>query len=327
MFEALMTYAPQPHLSRRGFCLCCLGATTFAATGGWLSPREVFAQSRNVVDTMRASAADAPIKVHKLRNNVSMLEGSGGNIGVLTGSDGKVLVDAGITASRPRIVEALGSLSTDPVRYLINTHWHFDHADGNEWLQKEGATIIAHENARKHLSEATRVEDWDFNFPPSPAGAVPSEIVATDRTLNANGATLALRYYGPSHTDGDLSVTFQEADILHTGDTYWNGSYPFIDYSTGGSLDGTIRAAEANVSAATDRTIVIPGHGPVSNKAELKAYRDMLVDVREKVAALKKQGRSLEDTVAAKPTATYDAKWGQFAVKPAGFTKLVYMGV
>ena len=322
-----MTNGHQLHLSRRGFCLCCLGATTFAATGGWLSPREVFAQAKTIVDSIRASAAEAPIKVHKLRGNVSVLEGSGGNIGVLTGSDGKVLVDAGITASRPRIIEALGSLSNDPLRYLINTHWHFDHADGNEWLRKEGATIIAHANARKHLAEATRVEDWNFNFPPSPAGAVPSEVVTDDRTLKANGATLALKYYGPSHTDGDLSVTFQEADILHTGDTYWNGFYPFIDYSTGGSLGGTIRATEANLAAVTDRTIIIPGHGPVSTKTELKAYRDMLVDVREKVAALKKQGRSLDETIAAKPTAAYDVKWGQFAVTPTLFTKLVHRGV
>ncbi|PVE22782.1 MBL fold metallo-hydrolase [Microvirga sp. KLBC 81] len=322
-----MPYGHQPHLSRRGFCLCCLGATTIAATGGWLTPREVFAQSRNVVDSMRAAAADAPIKVHNLRSNISMLEGSGGNIGVLTGSDGLVLVDAGITASRPRILEALSGLDKGPIRHVINTHWHFDHSDGNEWLQKEGATIIAHENTRKHLATATRVEDWNFNFPPSPPGAVPSEVFATDKTMRVNGATLALKYYGPCHTDGDLSVTFTEADILHTGDTYWNGFYPFIDYSTGGSLDGTIRATETNLAAATDRMIVIPGHGPVSNKTELKAYRDMLVDIREKVAALKKQGRSLDDTVAAKPTASYDAKWGQFAVNPTLFTKLVYMGI
>ena len=322
-----MTYARQPHLSRRGFCLCCLGATTFAATGGWLTPHQVFAQAKNIVDGIRASAAEAPIRIHKLRNNISVLEGSGGNIGVLTESDGAVLVDAGITASRPRILEALGTLSNSPVRYLINTHWHFDHADGNEWLHKEGATIIAHENARKHLAAATRVEDWDFNFPPSSPGAVPSEVFATDKTLKVNGATLELKYYGPSHTDGDISVTFQEADILHTGDTYWNGFYPFIDYSTGGSIDGTIRAAEANLAAATDRTIVIPGHGPpASNKTELRNYRDMLVDVRDKMAALKKQGRSLNDAIAAKPTAAYDAKWGQFAANPALFTKLLYEG-
>jgi len=244
------------------------------------------------------------------------------------GADGKLLVDAGITASRPRIVEALASLSPDPIKHLINTHWHFDHADGNEWLHGEGATIIAHENTRKHLSVAQRVEDWNFNFPASPAGAIPSDVFATDRTIKLNGATLALRYYGPAHTDGDISVTFTDADILHTGDTYWNSIYPFIDYSTGGSIDGTIRATDANLMATTDRTVIIPGHGqPVSNRAELRNYRDMLVAIRENVAALKKQGRSLAETIAAKPTAAYDAKWGQFLIDPAFFTQLVYQGV
>jgi glyoxylase-like metal-dependent hydrolase (beta-lactamase superfamily II) len=137
-----------------------------------------------------------------------------------------------------------------------------------------------------------------------------------------------LKYYGPAHTDSDISVTFQEPNILHTGDTYWNGIYPFIDYSTGGSIEGIIRAAEANLVAVTNDTIVIPGHGPpVSNKMELTQFRDMLVTIRDKVAALKKQGRTLNETVAAKPTAAYDGKWGQFAVSPGLFTKLVYMGV
>jgi glyoxylase-like metal-dependent hydrolase (beta-lactamase superfamily II) len=318
----------RPMLSRRGFCLCCLASTTFAATGGWLSPREVFAQSRNIVDAIRASAAEAPIKVHKLRGNVSALEGSGGNVAVLTGPDGKVLIDAGITASRPRIVEALASLSGDPIRHLINTHWHFDHADGNEWLHAEGAAILAHENTRKHLAMAQRVEDWDFNFPQSPSGAIPAEVFSTEKTLKLNRSTLALKHYGPAHTDSDISVTFGEADILHTGDTYWNGVYPFIDYSTGGNIDGTIKAADTNLAATTDTTIVIPGHGPpVSNKAQLKEFRDMLVAIRGIVADLKKQGRSLDETVAAKPTAAFDAKWGQFAVSPALFTKLVYAGV
>jgi glyoxylase-like metal-dependent hydrolase (beta-lactamase superfamily II) len=326
--EDTMRNARRTVLSRRGFCLCCFGATTFAANGSWLSPTQVFAQSSNIVDSIRAAAADAPIAVHKLRGNVGVLEGSGGNIAVLTGPDGKVLIDAGITASRPRIREALSDLSNHPIRQLINTHWHFDHADGNAWLHAEGATILAHENTRKHLAAAQRVDDWDFNFPQSPPGAIPSEVFAQDKILNVNGTTLALKYYGPAHTDGDISVAFQEPDVLHTGDTYWNGFYPFIDYSTGGSIDGTIRAAEANLAMVGDDTIVVPGHGrPVSNKSELKQYRDMLLTVREKVAALKKNGRSLDETTAQQPTADFDAKWGQFAVKPALFTKLVYMGV
>jgi len=319
----------QRHLpSRRRFCLCCIGSATFAATGGWLSPAQVFAEAREVVDLIRSEAAKAPIKVHRLRGKVSVLEGSGGNVAVLTGPDGKILIDAGITASRPRIIEALASLSSDPIKHLINTHWHFDHADGNEWLHGEGATILAHENTRKHLAMAQRVEDWNFNFPPSPSGAIPTDVFAADRMIRLNGTTLALKYYGPAHTDGDISVAFTDADILHTGDTYWNGIYPFIDYSTGGSIDGTIRAAETNLAAATNDTIVIPGHGqPISNRSELKDFRDMLVTIRENVASLKKQGRSLADTIAAKPTAAYDAKWGGFLIDPAFFTHLVYEGV
>jgi glyoxylase-like metal-dependent hydrolase (beta-lactamase superfamily II) len=134
-----MTPARQPLLSRRRFCLCCIGSATFAATGGWLTPSQVFAEVRGIVDLIRSEAAKAPITVHKLRSNVSVLEGSGGNIAVLTGSDGKLLVDVSITASRPRIIEALASLGSDPIRHLINTHWHFDHADGNAWLHGEGA--------------------------------------------------------------------------------------------------------------------------------------------------------------------------------------------
>jgi glyoxylase-like metal-dependent hydrolase (beta-lactamase superfamily II) len=323
-----MTVAHRSSLSRRGFCLCCIGSTTFAATGGWLSPREVFAAAQNIVRTIRAAAATSPITVHRLRGNVSVLEGSGGNIAVLTGPDGKLLVDAGIAVSRPRIARALASLGSDPVKHLISTHWHFDHTDGNEWLHGEGAAILAHENTRKHLVMAQRVEDWDFDFPPSPPGAIPTDVFATERTVHINGSTLALKHYEPAHTDSDISVTFTNADIIHVADTFWNGIYPFIDYSTGGHIDGTIRATEANLAATTDRTIIIPGHGkPVSNRSELKDYRDMLVAVRENVARLKRQGRSLDEIVAAKPTAAYDAKWGQFVIDPGLFTKLVYEGV
>ena len=250
---------------------------------------------------------------HKLRNNISVLEGSGGNVAVLTGPDGKVLVDAGISVSREQMKKALANLATDPVTHLINTHWHFDHADGNTWLQEAGARIIAQENTRKHLSQVQRVEDWDYNFLPLPANGLPTDVFASEQTLKLNGASIALKYYGPAHTDCDISVTFAEADVVHVGDTFWNGIYPFIDYSTGGSIDGMIAASEANLAATTDKTIIIPGHGkPVSNRAELKAFRDMLVEVRENVAKLKAQGRSRDETVAAKPTAPFDAVWGNF---------------
>ncbi|WP_162496333.1 MBL fold metallo-hydrolase [Bradyrhizobium canariense] len=315
-------------MTRRGFCLCCVASATFAAGGGWMTPRAAYAEAKNIVDMIRADAATAAIKVHKLRGGVSVLEGSGGNVGVLTGPDGKLMVDAGITASRPRMLEALASLGNEPVRHLINTHWHFDHADGNEWVHGEGAAITAHENTRKHLKTMQRVEDWDFDFPALAPGAIPTEVFTDRKTLSVNRSTLELQYYGSAHTDSDISVHFVEADVLHVADTFWNGIYPFIDYSTGGSIDGMIRAADANLAKANEKTIVIPGHGfPVSNRAELKEYRDMLVAIRDNVARLKKQERSLEAVVAAKPTAAFDGKWGQFVITPVLFTKLVYEGV
>jgi glyoxylase-like metal-dependent hydrolase (beta-lactamase superfamily II) len=310
-------------VSRRRF----LAITAVASAGLWLMPRRLFAEVESPVFVIRRAASTAKINVQKLRGNVSVLEGSGGNIAVLTGRDGKLLVDAGITASRPRITEALDNLSGDPVKHLINTHWHFDHTDGNEWLHSIGAEITAHENTRKHLSVATRVEGWNFTFPPSPNGALPTKVFSQAQTLHLNGATLELKYYPPAHTDSDISVEFGEADILHVGDTLWNGHFPFIDYSTGGSIDGTIRAAEANVARVSDKTIVIPGHGPVGNKSQLIEFRDMLVDVREKVAALKKQGRSLPEVLEAKPTAYYDAMWGGFVIDGKTFTGLVFAGV
>jgi glyoxylase-like metal-dependent hydrolase (beta-lactamase superfamily II) len=225
-------------------------------------------------------------------------------------------------------VTALAGIGPEPVTHLINTHWHFDHANGNDWLGELGIKILAHENTRVHLSMTQRVDDWYFNFPPLSARALPTEVFATEHTLALNDSTVALKYYGPAHTDSDISVRFAEADILHTGDTFWNGIYPFIDYSTGGSIDGSIRAAEANLAATTDATIIIPGHGqPVSNRAQLQQFRDMLVGIRQNVAALKKQGRSLAEIIIAKPTAAYDAKWGQFVIGPSLFTKLVYEGV
>jgi glyoxylase-like metal-dependent hydrolase (beta-lactamase superfamily II) len=200
-------------------------------------------------------------------------------------------------------------------------------SDGNEWMHSAGATITAHENTRNHLSTSTRVEDWNFTFPPSPAGAIPSDVFNADKTVQLNGATIALKYYGPAHTDGDVSAYFTEADVLFTGDTWWNGYYPFIDYSTGGNIDGMIKAAEANLAMVTDKTVVVPGHGPVGGKTEMIAYHDMLAAIRDRVAALKGEGKSLDEIVAAKLTAAYDAKWGTGFVNGEFFTKLVYKGV
>ena len=315
-------------LSRRHFCLCCLVASPAIACEGWLSPRDAYAEARGLVTLIKDSAATSPIAVHGLRNNISVLEGCGGNIAVLTGPDGKVLVDGGIGVSEPQLKTALVCLSADPVTHLINTHWHFDHTDGNAWLHASGAKIIAHENTRKHLSEVQRVEDWDYNFVPVPAGGIPADVFTTERSLKLNGASIELKSHGSAHTDSDISVVFTEANILHAGDTFWNGIYPFIDYSTGGSIDGMIAACEANLAATTGKTIVIAGHGnPVSDRAGLKEFRDMLAAIRDNVAKLKREGRSRDEAVAAKPTAGFDAKWGNFLIDPAFFTRLVYQGV
>ena len=284
------------------------------------------AEESGIVPTMIRAAAQAKIEVHPLRRNISVLEGSGGKIAVLTGKDGKLLIDAGFTVSKPRVAPALDSLSTDPITRLINTHWHVDHTDGNAWLHAVGAAITAHENTKKHLSTSTRVEGWSYTFAPAPAEALPTTTFRDAHRLRQNDTSLTLKYYGPAHTDSDISVVFEEADVIQVGDAWWNGFYPFIDYSTGGSIDGMINATKWNLSVVTEKTIIIPGHGPVADKARLTEYYNMLVAIRENVAKLKKQGKSLAETIAAKPTAAYDAKWGQCLMTPAIFTKLVYSG-
>ena len=318
-----MTGKLDVRFSRRSFLASAGAATTMT----WLAPRKLFAQDDGLVQTARRTAAASTITVQKLRGNVSVLMGAGGNIAVLTGRDGKLLIDAGFAGARPKITAALASISSDPIKHLINTHWHFDHTDGNEWLHSAGAAILAQTNTRKHLSTTTRVEGWNFTFEPAPAGAIPTDVFDVERILKLNGTTIALKYYVPAHTDSDISVHFTDADILHVADTFWNGYYPFIDYSTGGSIDGMIRATEANLERVTDTMIVIPGHGAVADKSQLAFYRDLLVGTREKVAALKKQGKTLDEIVAAKPTAATDAKWGNGFRSPKDFIGDVFLGV
>ena len=323
-----MTHQVGYGISRRQF----LASTSLASAVGLLAPRVLFAgnevgSASGLVEKARNTAASATITVQRLRGNLSVLMGAGGNIAVLPGRDGKLLIDAGFAGARPKITSALESISSDQIKHLINTHWHFDHTDGNEWMHAAGATILAHTNTRKRLSNTTRVEGWNFTFAPSPPGAIPVEVFDDERTMKLNGTSIALKYYGAAHTDSDISVYFTDADIFHVGDTFWNGYYPFIDYSTGGSIDGMIRATEANLAKVTDKMVVIPGHGAVGDKSQLAFYRDLLVGTREKVAALKKQGKSLDEIVAAKPTAATDAKWGNGFRSPRDFIGDVFQGV
>ena len=310
-------------ISRRSF-LTSMGV---AAGVALVTPHGLLAHDDGLVQTARRTAAASTITSQKLRGNVSVLLGAGGNIAVLTGRDGKLLIDAGFAGARPKITEALASISPDPIKHLVNTHWHFDHTDGNEWLHSAGAVILAHTNTRKHLSATTRVDGWNFTFPPAPAGAIPSDVFDDERILELNGTTIALKHYAPAHTDSDISVHFTDTDILHVADTFWNGYYPFIDYSTGGSIDGLIRSTDANLARVTNSTIVIPGHGAIGDKSQLAFYRDLLVGTREKVAALKKQGKLLDEIVAAKPTAATDAEWGTGFRSPRDFIGDVFQGV
>ena len=310
-------------ITRRSF-LTSIGVAAGVAV---VTPHGLLAHDDGLVQTARRTAAASTITSQKLRGNVSVLLGAGGNIAVLTGRDGKLLIDAGFAGARPKITEALASISPDPIKHLVNTHWHFDHTDGNEWLHSAGAVILAHTNTRKHLSATTRVDGWNFTFPPAPAGAIPSDVFDDERILELNGTTIALKHYAPAHTDSDISVHFTDTDILHVADTFWNGYYPFIDYSTGGSIDGLIRATDANLARVTNSTIVIPGHGAIGDKAQLAFYSDLLVGTREKVAALKKQGKLLDEIVAAKPTAATDAEWGTGFRSPRDFIGDVFQGV
>ena len=196
----------------------CLSRRRFIASAGILtaaacfSPGYLFAEGENIVLAARKRAETADITVQTLRGNVNALIGSGGNIAVLSGTDGKLVIDSGYATSRAKITDALAKMGPGPIKHLVNTHWHFDHTDGNEWMHSEGAMILAHENTRKHLSKTTRVEGWDFTFPPSPAGAIPAEVFDQEKNLYLNSTTIALSYYGPSHTDGDVSAYFVEAD-------------------------------------------------------------------------------------------------------------------
>ncbi|MEO6315239.1 MAG: MBL fold metallo-hydrolase [Chitinophagaceae bacterium] len=303
-----------------------LRSTGLLTAGIFLGGDKLFAQESPVI-TIKNAVARSPVTIQKLKENFHVLIGAGGNIIVFTGTDGKLLVDAGIANSKQKIIAALDTLGKDPLKYLINTHWHFDHAEGNEWLHKAGATIIAHDNTRRHLSETITLKDWNYTFYPAPQSALPSIVFQTKHEVVFNKTAIHLRRYAPAHTDSDISVYFPAADVLHVGDTWGNASYPFIDHSSGGKLDGIIEACHHNLSVTTDKTIIVPGHGAVGNRSQLLEFTDMVSTIKENVLKLKKSGLTAQQAVAARPTAAYDKKFGNFVVDPATFTRLVYQDV
>lgn len=304
---------------KRGISVGCGFALGIALMAGALSA--------SPYSTINDAAAADPISVKKLRGGMAMLSGSGGNISVLAGPDGLFLVDAGIAVSQAKIEKALSTVGKGPVRYVVNTHWHWDHTDGNAWLRHSGATILADRKARLRLGQTIRVVEWEHTFTPIAASDLPNRILTANKLMKFGGETISIRHYRPGHTDGDMSVYFRQADVLATGDTFWNGMYPFIDYVGGGGIDGAIRAASVNINLAGPRTQIVPGHGPLGNRAQLIAFRDMLVTVRNRVAALKAKGQSADQIVAARPTADLDVKWGRALISGELFTRLVYRGV
>ena len=278
-------------------------------------------------DTINAAAASATIDSSPLRRGLTVLFGSGGNITVLSGANGKFLVDGGIALSKAKLKAALDAIGPEPLKYLVDTHWHWDHSDGNEWLHNLGATIIARPETLKDLQSTIRIEEWGHAFTPVPSAALPTVLVSMEKIMEFDRERIVIRPYVASHTNGDLVVYFTRADVLATGDTYWNGLYPFIDHEVGGGIDGMIRAANMDISAAGDKTIIVPGHGPLSGKKDLMEYRDMLVDIRNKVSSLKSEGMSEEQAIAAKPSAAYDSKWGTSIINPALFVHLIYVSL
>ena len=256
-----------------------------------------------------------------------MLSGRGGNIGVSAGEDGVFLIDDQYAPLTPRIRAQLALLSDRPVRFVLNTHWHGDHTGGNENLGKQGALIVAAEGVRRRMAAGGFMEAFKREVPPAPKAALPVVTFDGQVTFHVNGQTIEAVNLPPAHTDGDSLVFFKGANVVHMGDVYFNGLYPVIDWGSGGHIDGVIAAVDRVLPLLDDATKVIPGHGPLSNKTELKAYRDMLAAVAAPMKKAIKAGKTREQVQALKLTADFDAKWGKGYFTPDEWSGLVYEGL
>lgn len=259
-----------------------------------------------------------------VRDGIHMLVGQGGNLGLLVGEDGAFLIDDQFAPLTPKILTAIGRLTDRPVRFVINTHWHPDHTGGNENIGEAGAVIVAHENVRKRLSTEQFIAAFGRKVAPLPDGALPQITFADGVTFHWNGQTVQVFHVDHAHTDGDAVVQFSEANVIHTGDVFFNGIYPLIDVSSGGSLDGMIAAARLILARCDDATKLIPGHGPLGEKADLERYVAMLETVRDRLRPLIAAGKTAEEAVAAKPTADFDPRWGGGFLKPDVWVRIVY---
>ncbi|MCP3921674.1 MAG: MBL fold metallo-hydrolase [Desulfobacterales bacterium] len=256
------------------------------------------------------------IKTIKVTKNIHMLMGAGGNLGVSTGKSGTFLIDDQYAPLTKKILEAISGITKKPIKFLINTHWHFDHTGGNENIGKGDTVIVAHDNVRKRMSTGQMMKAFNFKVPAAKPQALPVVTFPTSLTFHWNDETIEVKHFAHAHTDGDSVVFFKKANVIHTGDLFFNGIYPFIDVESGGSVEGMIESVDKVLNRANSKTKIIPGHGPLATVKDLKAYRNMLSTVYKRIARLLKNGKTVKEIVASKPTAELDSKWGKGFLKP-----------
>ena len=264
------------------------------------------------------------IKSSELGHGIYMLTGAGGNIGLSVGSDGVFMIDDQFAPLSEKILAAIADISDKPVKYLLNTHWHGDHTGGNESFGTGGAVIVSHENVRKRLSTKQFMKAFGSEVPAAPKTALPVITFAGDATFNLNSETIQVKYLADAHTDGDSAVIFVAANVVHMGDTFFNGFFPFIDQSGGGTLDGLIASVGKMLDSVDDNTKIIPGHGPLARKADLATYQAMLLNVHSTMKPLIDAGKSRETVVAENPLSALGETWGNGFMKTDVFTGIVY---
>jgi len=313
-------------LQKTKFALICMQAVfTILLTTG--TATLVAAQARTgetVIQKATEQFDNSPLKTISLSTNVFMFSGDGGNVTAVVDNGSTLLIDSGMDSRATELDGAVFKATMRPVTRLVNTHGHFDHIGGNVFLGSSGVTIIAQENVKKLLSSVQNVPFIGLRDGHYPAEALPSVTYASSMVLNQGTQQLTLANYGPAHTDGDTIIYISPANVAVVGDIFSNPFYPIIDLASQGSIDGMIQTVERILAQINDQTQIVPGHGPVARRAELEAYRDMLVVVRQRVERLVVAGKTIDEAVAAAPTKDFDEKWGGGYVTGEVFTKMVF---